>query len=588
MPAGNNTGTDRTDEELLDLYADSQPAKSSLRQLHRDHIYSHRNPWPILAAEVGLVTVANSKMYAYGDARRYGVNADGQFISNGVMNGTTAVLTSASNPFVATDVGKLCLVPGAGAAGALLTTTIASYQGANQVTLAVASQTAVAAASVTWGTDDTAAWIAVQAAAVAGARITIPLGYSLITDVFMGGITKSLDLEGLAVSEVWGTESQSSATSIPGIVPYITGSVIVQCAAGKDTIQITGSGVTVHRRNFGIKFADGIAFLNTGHGVYAASTAMISAGHDNGETGSRVDTVLVFGHDGNHYSYYSVNANLMTIDHHRSYGGGVMHIECDSYASNYGNHEINHSYGSLFCGGTAHGYDLVSRTSAFPGILNLILFTRPQVNVQAVPARWAGLGIPACTVAQYLWHAGGAGTPQHIGIIAPNLEADLGGVASPVDFLTGLQYVWRGFVAANYPLEIQKGPFDVLGVDQRDLSGTGQASGLHLRQYAGTPRLTFTLLGTQGTEIDMSGNVTRFLSAAGGFGATAGGKHTANSGVVLAAVAPTVAASQVGLGGTTATTVGAAGGASALPATPTGYLVINVAGTQMKVPYYAT
>lgn len=36
----------------------------------------------------------------------------------------------------------------------------------------------------------------------------------------------------------------------------------------------------------------------------------------------------------------------------------------------------------------------------------------------------------------------------------------------------------------------------------------------------------------------------------------------------------------------TATTVGAAGGASALPATPTGYLLINVNGTQKKVPYY--
>lgn len=36
----------------------------------------------------------------------------------------------------------------------------------------------------------------------------------------------------------------------------------------------------------------------------------------------------------------------------------------------------------------------------------------------------------------------------------------------------------------------------------------------------------------------------------------------------------------------TASTVGAAGGASALPATPTGYLLINVNGTQKKVPYY--
>jgi hypothetical protein len=38
--------------------------------------------------------------------------------------------------------------------------------------------------------------------------------------------------------------------------------------------------------------------------------------------------------------------------------------------------------------------------------------------------------------------------------------------------------------------------------------------------------------------------------------------------------------------GTTATTVGAAGGGSALPATPVGYALINVDGTDRKVPYY--
>ena len=37
-----------------------------------------------------------------------------------------------------------------------------------------------------------------------------------------------------------------------------------------------------------------------------------------------------------------------------------------------------------------------------------------------------------------------------------------------------------------------------------------------------------------------------------------------------------------------ASTVGAAGGASALPATPTGYISININGTNRKIPYYAT
>ncbi len=66
------------------------------------------------------------------------------------------------------------------------------------------------------------------------------------------------------------------------------------------------------------------------------------------------------------------------------------------------------------------------------------------------------------------------------------------------------------------------------------------------------------------------------------------GKTNKQTGLTLTAVAPTVAAGEIGYGSTTATTVGAAGGASALPATPTGYVIINVAGTAFKVPYYAS
>ncbi len=50
--------------------------------------------------------------------------------------------------------------------------------------------------------------------------------------------------------------------------------------------------------------------------------------------------------------------------------------------------------------------------------------------------------------------------------------------------------------------------------------------------------------------------------------------------------ATAVGAGKISYGGTTASTVGAAGGASALPATPLGYIIANVAGTQAKIPYY--
>lgn len=40
-------------------------------------------------------------------------------------------------------------------------------------------------------------------------------------------------------------------------------------------------------------------------------------------------------------------------------------------------------------------------------------------------------------------------------------------------------------------------------------------------------------------------------------------------------------------GGTTQTTVGAAGSASAVPATPSGYITITIGTTEYVVPYYA-
>ena len=59
------------------------------------------------------------------------------------------------------------------------------------------------------------------------------------------------------------------------------------------------------------------------------------------------------------------------------------------------------------------------------------------------------------------------------------------------------------------------------------------------------------------------------------------------SGQVIAGGAAFGEANKLVLGGTTGTTVGAAGGASALPATPTGYLIAFVGTTEVRIPYYA-
>jgi hypothetical protein len=62
--------------------------------------------------------------------------------------------------------------------------------------------------------------------------------------------------------------------------------------------------------------------------------------------------------------------------------------------------------------------------------------------------------------------------------------------------------------------------------------------------------------------------------------------QTFTGNVVLSTAAQNMGAGTVCIGGTTATTVGATGAATALPAQPLGYLVAYVGATPVKIPYY--
>lgn len=100
------------------------------------------------------------------------------------MAAGTATLTDSSNPFTAADVGKRITVPRAGAGAGLnalqLTTTIAAFVSAGQVTLTVPSVNAVTNVGVSYGTDNTAAINAMQTlvnttnAAFPGVKIMFP------------------------------------------------------------------------------------------------------------------------------------------------------------------------------------------------------------------------------------------------------------------------------------------------------------------------------------------------------------------------------------------------------------------------------
>lgn len=94
-------------------------------------------------------------------AKWFGAAGNLLTVSHGTMTAGSPTLFATAT-FTAADVGKAVVVSGAGAAGANLVTTISAYVASNQVTLAANAGTSLSTASVTYGTDDTAAlqaWI---------------------------------------------------------------------------------------------------------------------------------------------------------------------------------------------------------------------------------------------------------------------------------------------------------------------------------------------------------------------------------------------------------------------------------------------
>jgi hypothetical protein len=99
---------------------------------------------------------------------------------------------------------------------------------------------------------------------------------------------------------------------------------------------------------------------------------------------------------------------------------------------------------------------------------------------------------------------------------------------------------------------------DAIFVDDQ-LAGSTRASGIALNVSSGAGKFN---VFAQGTAQNLMAGPLNFTGAASSV------------------------AAGVNVGGTTQTTVGAAGAASALPANPLGYLIAFVAGTKVAIPYY--
>lgn len=130
-----------------------------------------------VATKLYVDTVGTTKMPVF-NVKAYGALGDGKIYYDGAINASSSTLTVASGAFASTDVGKAITVGGAGAAGVVLTTTIATYISATSVTLSVTASTTVSGKLVMAGTlDHVAIQAAIDAANTAGGgEVVMPTG----------------------------------------------------------------------------------------------------------------------------------------------------------------------------------------------------------------------------------------------------------------------------------------------------------------------------------------------------------------------------------------------------------------------------
>lgn len=137
---------------------------------------------------------AQAKVRETVSVKDFGAVGDTKVITGATsISSGSAALTLAGAGFTSGDVGKKIYVPGAGAAGVTLSTTILSYTSATQVTLNANASTTLSAVSkqVTFGTDDTAAIQAAITSLSNGGRVLLSRGGYLITtqiDVAVSGV----------------------------------------------------------------------------------------------------------------------------------------------------------------------------------------------------------------------------------------------------------------------------------------------------------------------------------------------------------------------------------------------------------------
>lgn len=187
------------------------------------HGYGSGEFGTLSALQAGVLAVMDPAFGAAGNAQQSGGAA---------MTSGLATLTCTSHPFTPAAPGMIAVVQGAGVAGADLVTAISGYTNSGSVTLAAPASTTVTNATVTFGTDDTAAIQACWTAAFAG-------GAGGIYFPPTGGYLTTASLTGTNVGDGMKVFGAGNASQIYGTGNY-------------DVFHFTtGTGLTISDLSFG-------------------------------------------------------------------------------------------------------------------------------------------------------------------------------------------------------------------------------------------------------------------------------------------------------------------------------------------------
>lgn len=216
--------------DLAEIAEPSSPAANVARLFSRDvsgrtELAFKTNAGQVVDMLRGLVTVKD-----------YGAVGDATVVSSGcAITSSDNTLTAPASTFTSADAGKAISVLGAGAAGANLITTIASFTNDGEVELTDAASTTVASASIVFGTDDTSAF---NTAIAAKSHVLVPRGSYITTDRIV--FPSSKKLQGLFKPTIYALVDSESAIAIADIATLTNANRVYDL--GLENFQIDGRG----------------------------------------------------------------------------------------------------------------------------------------------------------------------------------------------------------------------------------------------------------------------------------------------------------------------------------------------------------